>query len=151
MEQLFPVYRPNLQPRHIYDNVNLPDFYDDRPYVAINMVSSVDGKITLNQTHQEQKLGSPLDRELMLRIRTHFVGVLRRAETVRANPSLSNLPHELTELRRQKGKPAQPRTIVASRSLDLPITSDYFQREPRVILLTPAASDPAKRDDPRQY
>lgn len=149
MEQLYPVYRSGLPLESIYDDLELPLTRDDRSYVALNMVTSIDGKITLDQSHQMQKIGSLLDRRLMLRLRRHFDGVLRGARTIRANPSPLDLPRELTAMRREAGQTDQPVSIVVSGSLDLPVSSAFFRQEQRIIVLTTTASNPQKREELR--
>ena len=49
MEQLYPVQKAVADPLSIYDDFDLPAGNQERPFVAVNMVSTVDGKITLNK------------------------------------------------------------------------------------------------------
>lgn len=145
MEQLYPHYRANLVPDGIYDALSLPPAGAERPYVAINMVTSIDGKITLGKEHQKRKLGSQLDRRLMVRLRAHFDAVLRGAETVRAGRRFPGVPEELARLRARQGKPEQPLAVVISGSLDLPLDSEFFAVKERVLVMTAEAADPRRR------
>ncbi len=151
MEQLLPTQRRNLEPETIYHDLSLVPVHHTRPYVAVNMVASIDGKITINSEHQNQKLGSPVDRALMLRIRQHFDGVLRGAQTVRANPTFPGVPSEMEGPRQAQGRSAQPHGIVVSASLELPVESDFFRQPERAIVLTIESSDPAERDRLRRF
>lgn len=151
MEQLFPIHRTQLVPEKIYDDLKLLSVHHTRPYVAINMVSSIDGKITIERGHQAQKLGSSTDRALMAGIRYHFDGVLRGAETVRANPTFPGLPQELATKRTAEGRSDQPLAVVVSGSLNLPVESEYFRQRERVVALTVESSDPGERDRLRRY
>ncbi len=144
MEQLYPVRRSVADPLSIYDDLQLPGEMEGRPFVAVNMVSTVDGKITLNKKERAEPIGSPVDRELMKRIRFHFDAVLRGAETVRANPHFPGVPGPLADRREHAGKSRQPLGVIVSGSLDLPFESPYFEAGPAVILTT-ASSDPEKR------
>ena len=53
----------------------------DRPYIAVNMVSSADGKATL--AGKTAPMSAPPDRELFHHLRTQADGILVGAETVR--------------------------------------------------------------------
>lgn len=145
MEQLYPERREIPDPCSIYDDLELPAGVPGRPFVALNMVSTVDGKITLDRSERAEPLGSPVDRALMKRLRVHFDAVLRGAETVRANPYFPGVPEEWAERRREAGRGGQPLGVVASASLDLPFDSPYFHagEAPPVILTTQSA--PADR------
>lgn len=145
MEQLYPVRRPVDDPLSIYDDLELEPAREDAPFVAVNMVSTVDGKITLNKKERAEPIGSPVDRELMKRLRVHFDAVVRGAETVRANPFFPGVPEHLVPRRLQLGKSAQPLGVIVSRSLDLPLGSQYFTVTPRPVVLTTEASDPGRR------
>lgn len=151
MEQLYPVRRSVADPLEIYDRIELPADRVGRPFIAVNMVSTVDGKITLNKKERAEPLGSPIDRALMKRLRVHFDAVLRGAETVRANPFFPGVPDDLARLREEAGRSPQPLGIVVSGSLDLPLESQYFTVSPRPIVLTSAASDPERRRVVAEY
>lgn len=129
----------NLDPISIYDDLRLPGAPEDRPHIAINMVTSVDGKITIGGEHRTVKLGSPVDRALMGKIRAHFDAVLRGASTVRANPSFPSAWSPSGE--------RLPVGVVVSGSLDLPFESEYFaQGGATRVIVTCEASDPDARE-----
>ena len=115
----------------------LPTFYDDlvfpppppgRPYVAINMVSTVDGRTTLSREGKPvaERIGSPVDRTLMKRLRTHFDAVARGAETVRQSPY-----YPWAEPRETR----QPLAVVFTRSGRLPVEASFFTGAPRPPLV----------------
>lgn len=138
LERLFPTYVGELDPHNIYDDLVLPDAPHDRPYIGINMVTSVDGKTTIGGEHRTVKLGSPVDRALMGRIRAHFDAVLRGASTVRASP-------EFPVVKTPSGE-RLPVGVVVSGSLELPFESEYFTKEGATrIVLTCEAADPRAR------
>lgn len=146
MEQLYPVRRAVSDPLTIYDDIELPEGCGDKPFVAVNMVTTVDGKITLNKKERAEPIGSQVDRELMKRIRVHFDAVVRGAETVRANPYFPGVPEPMADRRERHGKSRQPLGVIVSGSLDLPFASPYFDAAVPVILTT-ASSDPRKREE----
>jgi len=150
VEQLYPIRQEVADPFSIYDEIELPEAGEGRPFVAVNMVTTVDGKITVNKKERAEPIGSPVDRELMKRIRVHFDAVLRGAETVRANPYFPGVPEPLADRRESLGKSRQPVGVIVSRSLDLPFESPYFATGFPVIL-TAAASDPQKRRQASRY
>lgn len=148
MDQLYPINRPIDDPLSIYDDLELEpasQVREELPLVAINMVSTVDGKITLDGKERAEPIGSPVDRELMKRLRVHFDAVVRGAQTVRANPYFPGVPDRLVAGRTRLGKTAQPLGVVVSASLDLPLESQYFTVTPRPVVLTTRQSDPERR------
>jgi len=76
----------------------MPDFYQDlkypaaprdRPYVVINMVTTIDGKIiTGNRGEPVQDLGSDVDHQMMRRIQNSVEAILIGAENQRTTPKL---------------------------------------------------------------
>lgn len=151
LEQLYPVCRSIDDPLSIYDDLELSPGQDGAPFVAVNMVSTVDGKITLNKKERAEPIGSPVDRELMKRIRVHFDAVIRGAETVRANPFFPGVPEDLVPRRERAGRSAQVLGVVVSASLDLPLESQYFTVTPRPVVLTTESSDPKRRRAVEEY
>jgi riboflavin biosynthesis pyrimidine reductase len=127
-----------------YTSLDLPSPPAGRPYVILNMVMSVDGKIVVDGT--EQGLGSKVDQRLMRELRVHADVVLNGAETLRQSGASPKLDDPLLEqLRMNRGKPRLPIGCILSRSGDLPLkrsffTSDEFQA---VVYLSEAAG--AKR------
>lgn len=69
----------------LYLHLSFPPAPPDRPYVFLNMVSSLDGKITLgNVGDSAAGLGSPIDQLLMRRIQRNAQAVIIGANTLRA-------------------------------------------------------------------
>lgn len=116
---------PTVKPD--YTNLDLPEPPPDRPYVLVNMVSSVDGKIVIEGN--EQGLGSKTDQRLMRELRVNADIVLNGAATLRqsgASPRLGD--PALEEIRAQKGKPRLPISSVITASGDLPLERAFFKR-----------------------
>src|SRR5690606_2678057 len=127
MQQLYPVGVPVQDPLKIYDDVRFPAVSElrerRRPYTVINMVSTVDGKTTLDLNRNRHPIGSRLDRTLMSRLRAAVDAVMRGAETVRRDPYYPRTAEDLEEWRKARGWPGQPLAVVVSGSCDLPLDS----------------------------
>ncbi len=109
-----------------------------RPYVAINMVSSVDGRATT--AGKASRIGGEADRAAMRRLRAKADAVVIGAGTLRAE----RLSLGLDAPRRSSGHPAdargpQPLAVVLSASGDVPL--DNLILEPGQSLLIFVADD----------
>lgn len=145
MQQLFPEFRPWPEPRTIYDDVVFPEGPPHRPYVVINMVSTVDGKVTLGEGAIREPIGSEVDHALMARLRAPVDAVLRGAGTVRAYDLPPRVPEEYAERRRRQGMPPQPLPVVVSGSCDLPVDARFFREAPRRPLVLTCRAAPPER------
>lgn len=111
----------------------------DRPWLGLNMVSSLDGKAALDG--RTKALSSPLDRELLHRLRAQVDAVMVGAGTARAErygPLTKN--DELRAARERQGLAREPLAVLVSGRLelppDLPLLQDASQR-----VLVATASD----------
>ncbi|MCY7332612.1 MAG: RibD family protein [Pseudanabaena sp. CAN_BIN31] len=106
-----------------------------RPYIAFNMVSSVDGKAT---THAGKLtgLGSRPDRLLMKRLRSQFDAILVGGTTLRQDDFIPTLPPELGEERQKNFLQPQPLGIVITNSGNLPSEDRFWEagKDLRVVL-----------------
>ena len=139
---------PQLDPGEIdYTALSFPDPPSDRPFVAINMVMSADGRTVVDGT--ERGLGSKLDQRLMRELRVHFDVVMNGGATFRASGTSARLNDPgLEQWRLDRGMSASPISAVLTRSGDLPperrfFTDDGFEA---VIYLSSAAPDAVRRD-----
>lgn len=120
-----PLSDPNGKPD--YTTLDFPPAPDGRPYVILNMVASLDGKVTVAGT--ERGLGSPADQRLMRELRVHADVVLNGAGTLRASGTSSRLDaEELEALRLSRGLARQPVSAVISRSGNLPLERAFFTK-----------------------
>ena len=113
-----------------------------RPFVSLNMASSLDGKIT---TFEKEKVrfGSDEDRESMENLRSKVDAILIGKDTLLADdpPLILRIP-KFIEQRRELKNNAQPFNIVVSSTLDIPIEdSDFFREKstPKIVFTTEAA------------
>ncbi|MDE2744780.1 MAG: dihydrofolate reductase family protein [Chloroflexota bacterium] len=139
---------PQLDPGEIdYTALSFPDPPPDRPFVAINMVMSADGRTVIDGT--ERGLGSKLDQRLMRELRVHFDVVMNGGATFRASGTSARLNDPgLEQWRLDRGMTPSPIAAVLTRSGDLPperrfFTDDGFEA---VIYLSSAAPDAVRRE-----
>lgn len=135
MELLYPEAR-SLEPGEIYRGLSFPLILRERPYTAINMVTSVDGKATLEE--KAYSLGSKVDHMVMRRIRQAADGVLVGAETLRLENVNPAIPPEMQDERVSRGMAPQPTAIVVTATGDLPLDRTFFRSTafPRVVVTT---------------
>jgi riboflavin-specific deaminase-like protein len=109
---------------------------EQRPYLALNMVSSLDGKATIDW--RTRGLSSELDRRLFHHLRTQADAVLVGAGTVRVERYGRIVKsEELREKRRAEGLEPDPLAVIVSARLDLPADLPLLN-EPsqRVVIAT---------------
>ncbi len=145
MQRLFPALGGHVEPDVIYDDLEFPPGRGGRPYTALNMVTTVDGKTTVDHNRSRAPIGSPVDRVLMKRLRASFDAVIRGAGTVRLDSFYPGVPPELEHRRIARGLARQPLAVVVTTTGDLPLTAPYFQKAPRRPLVIAAASVPEER------
>ena len=110
-----------------------------RPYLGLNMVSSLDGKATIDW--RTKGLSTELDRRLFHHLRTQADCVMVGAGTVRLERyGRMTKNDELREKRVAEGLAADPLAVIVSARLDLPADLPILNEpEQRVVIAT--ASD----------
>jgi riboflavin-specific deaminase-like protein len=111
---------------------------DGRPFVALNMIATLDGRATIaGRTHE---IANRADYELFHATRARMDALLVGAETIRIESygrAINNA--EARERREREGKPADAVSVVLSRSLSLPADVGLLRAaENTVIMLTPS-------------
>ena len=146
MQRLFPTPAADLAPESIYDDLreSLPDPPADRPYVLLNMVTSVDGKAAWQGG--AAGIGSATDHRLMRAIRAAVDAVMNGAATLRAERVDPRVGPERAARRVARGQTPEPLAVIISGEGDLPLDRRYFAypEVPRVVLLG-AAAPPERR------
>ena len=106
----------------------------DRPFVATNMVTSIDGRAQLNGT--AEGLGSRADRRLMRLYRAAFDAVGSGAGTLRATGVWLRVGEDLERRRLAAGRPPNPIGVVIAGSDPVPTDAKWFSGdEPRILVV----------------
>ena len=109
---------------------------DARPYTVANMVSTADGRATLDG--RTQGISSETDRDLFHTLRTQVDAVMVGTATIaleRYGP-LARRP-DVRRRRAELGLSEVPLAVTASRSLELPVDAPLFSDpESRIVVLT---------------
>jgi riboflavin-specific deaminase-like protein len=136
MQLLYPDSRPT-SPAELASGLRLGDKAPpDRPYLVLNMVSSLDGKATLDW--RTKGLSTELDRELFHRLRTQGDAIMVGAGTVRAERyGRMAKSEELRAVRADEGLAEDPLAVIVSARLDLQADLPILGvREQRVVIAT---------------
>ena len=113
---------------------SLPRTPRDRPLVAINMVTSVDGRAQLGGS--AEGLGSRADRRLMRLYRSAFDAVASGAGTLRATGIWLRVGDDLAERRTERGVPANPTGVVLAGRGPIDTDAAWFNGdEPRILVV----------------
>jgi riboflavin-specific deaminase-like protein len=138
------------------DHVDLVEVYSrdvrspsGRPFVRVNMVSTLDGAIALGG--RAGQISGPADRSLFFVLRALADVVLVGAGTVRAeNYGPVKLPEDVQQTRVRRGQSALPRLAVVTHRVDLDFGSRLFAAgSARPIVIAPGGADPQALDKAR--
>ena len=110
-----------------YTRLTFPEPPADRPFVAINMVMSADGRTVVDGT--ERGLGSKLDQRLMRELRVHFDVVINGGETFRASGTSARLNDpKLEQWRLARGMTPSPIAAVLTKKRKPPAPAPLLHR-----------------------
>lgn len=106
----------------------------DRPFIAVNMVSSADGKATLEG--RTAPMSAPADRELFHHLRAQADGILVGAGTVRVERyGRVTKTEELQAKRESQGLRPEALAVIVTRSGDLPADLPLLEQAPDSVRL----------------
>ncbi len=109
----------------LYLNLTFPEPPAGRPFVYINLVASVDGKLTVDWS--ERGLRSEADKRLFHELRAHAGAVLGGANTARVSGASPRVRDpDLREWRSARGMTPHPLGALITASGDLPLDSAFF-------------------------
>ncbi len=143
LRRLHPEPGP-VDPAALFDEVDLAALAPaDRPYVVVNMVSSVDGRATVDG--RSGPLGGPADKAVFFELRASVDAVLAGTGTLRAEGyrRLVRKP-ERQEQRARRGLEREPVALVLSRSGDVPDVPLLTDPEARPVVLTGEDAEPRR-------
>lgn len=131
--RLYPLPARELRAEGIYEDLEVPSpgqREPTRPYVMINMVSSIDGRTAVGGT--SSRLGSVTDRQTMRNLRSKADAVMIGASTLRAE----RLSLGLDEFS------GHPLAVIVTKSGDVPIESNLITGERQEVLVIAAEDAP---------
>ena len=132
---------PTVEPGAVYRQLDLPAGVDGRPYVVMNMVSTVDGKAALGKS--AAGIGSRTDSLLMRQIRAAVDAVMHGAGTLRSEIVDPRVDLVRSRQRVSRGMAPQPLAIAVSGSLDLDPTSRFLVNGPSGTVILTSSAAPA--------
>ena len=133
-----------------------PPSPDGRPAVAINMVTSIDGRAQLDGT--AEGLGSRADRRLMRLYRSAFDAVGSGAGTLRATGIWLRVGKDLAARRAAEDRPPNPTGVLIAGAEPVPTNTRWFTGdEPRILIVgstnpmtaAPSGTELLRAPDPR--
>lgn len=134
----------------------LPPSPADRPLVAINMVTTIDGRAQLKGT--AEGLGSRTDRRLLRLYRAAFDAVGSGIGTLRASGGWLRVGEDLAARRTAEGRAPNPVGVVIAGEEPVPTDARWFSgEEPRILFIgrdnplreVPSGTELLRADDPR--
>ena len=147
MRELFPAERDDVDPIVRYGHDDRSAAPDGRPWLLLNMISTVDGATAIDG--RSGGLGGPADKLVFQAVRAVADIVLVGAGTVRAeNYGPPRVGPRAGEDRRRRGQAAAPRLAIVTGSLDLdPDSRVFVDDEPgaRPIVVTTSTADAGRR------
>ncbi len=134
MQLIYPERR-TISPEELASELRLHELAPpDRPYLGINMVSSLDGKATLDW--RTKGLSTAIDRRLFHHLRTQADAVMVGAGTAREERyGRMTKNEELSEKRVAEGRAAEPVAVVVSGRLDLPPDLPLLNESEQAVLI----------------
>lgn len=134
VDRLWPEPAFDMELDEAMAGFELPAAPSGRPLVAINMVTTVDGRAQLDGS--AEGLGSRADRRLMRLYRAAFDAVGSGAGTLRATDIWLRVGDDLAERRAAAGLPPNPTGVVIAGANPVPADSRWYAGdEPRVLVI----------------
>lgn len=132
IERLVDLTSEPAPPEDLYKRIGFPEPPQGRPYVFINMVSTVDGKIVLDKPDGPARgVGGPTDQVLFRRLQHNADAALIGGNTLRASQVIY---------------PAGMARFAVTRSGDLPLENRFFLDAPdRAYVILPGGIDLSRR------
>ncbi len=132
VDRLWPDPALGLDLDEAMADFGIPDGLDGRPFVAINMVTSIDGRAQIDGT--AEGLGSRADRRLMRLYRAAFDAVGSGAGTLRATGIWLRVGDDLAARRQAEGRPPNPIGVVIAGSGPIDTDAGWFAGDEERLL-----------------
>lgn len=144
--RLFPEPTVRLFAERVYSDISFPaatSIKGERPYVIINMVSSLDGRVASDG--KASHIGSLTDRTVMRTLRSHADAVMVGAGTLRAEKLRLDVPVDLSYKRKARGLNPQPLAVVVTASGDIPLEENLLGLSSENLLVLASSETPHPR------
>ena len=138
MQLIYPEHSP-ISPEELAAGLRLHELAPpDRPYLGINMVSSLDGKATLDW--RTKGLSTEVDRRLFHHLRTQADALMVGAGTAREERyGRITKNDELSDKRVGEGRAAEALAVVVSGRLNLPADLPLLHEPDQAVLIATGA------------
>lgn len=134
VDRLWPDPAIGLDLDAAFADLRLPSPPPGRPWIGLNMVTSLDGRAQRDGTADD--IGDRADRRLMRLLRVPFDAVAIGIGTLRAVDGWTDLPDDLADVRRAAGRSPQPLGILISGSGPISTDRRWFSTEqPRLVVV----------------
>jgi riboflavin biosynthesis pyrimidine reductase len=139
VDRLWPDPASDLPLDDAFADLALPPAPEGRPLVAINMVTTVDGRAQVGG--KADALSSRTDRRLMRLCRAAFDAVASGVGTLRADDFYSRVPEDLAAQRVAAGRRPQPTALVIAGRAAVPTDRRWFTyaEQPRIVVVGAAS------------
>jgi riboflavin biosynthesis pyrimidine reductase len=145
VDRLWPDPAPDLDLDEAFADFALPPAPVGRPFVGVNMVTSIDGRAQLGG--RAEGLSGRADRRLLQLLRVPYDAVGSGVGTLRADDFYSHLPADLAARRVAAGRSPQPTAVVIAGTGAVPTDRRWFSYpdQPRILVVGggPAMGEPA--------
>ena len=133
IDRLWPQPASGLSLADAMADFAVPSAHGGRPHVAVNMVTSIDGRAQLDDT--AEGLGTRTDRRLMRHYRASFDAVASGAGTLRAADLWLRVGDELAARRAAAGRSRNPLGVVIAGTDSVPLEARWFSGDEKRILV----------------
>lgn len=145
MHQIFPEAVGTVDVQSLYQaDVRTP--FEDRPWVMCNMISSVDGGISVDGT--SGGLGGDGDKAVFGALRgIPDVIVVASGTVIAEDYGPPQTSEEVQAARKARGQLGQPRLAIVTRSLKIDPEHQVFDADARPLVITTTNSDESARNE----
>jgi riboflavin biosynthesis pyrimidine reductase len=132
VDRLWPDPATGLDLGAAMADLAVPEPPQGRPWIALNMVTSLDGRAQRDGTADD--IGDRADRRLMRLLRVPFDAVAIGIGTLRAVDGWTDVPDDLAAVRLAAGRPPQPVGVLIAGSGPIPTDRRWFATDqPRLV------------------
>lgn len=146
--RLYPPPSHEVRVEDIHADLDLPTHGNepDLPYVILNMVCSLDGKVAMDG--RSAGIGDEADRRVMRNVRSNVDAILRGANTLRAERIAAGVPEPLSRRRASRGLEPQPAEVLLTKSGRVPLDNLLGASPDNTLVLVPDSENLAKTRKP---